>query len=96
MAGFLGSPLLRNLAVGRSQNLSIIVGYAILGFTNIILPSIIFSACYLIIPYSRRTVTVILVLPALVAKIAIPHVLQDIPWTGTSDALDDPDSQAGA
>lgn len=43
------------------------------------LPSIIISANYLIVPYSRSTVTIITVLPALAGKLIFPHVIDKIP-----------------
>lgn len=42
------------------------------------LPSIIFSANYLIVPYSRATVALITVLPALAGKIIFPHIVNKI------------------
>lgn len=54
----------------------------LLGLANTILPFIIFSANYLIIPYPRWTVILIETLPALLIKLALPHHLHYIPyWT---------------
>ncbi|TQV97754.1 hypothetical protein V2A60_006517 [Cordyceps javanica] len=64
----------------RNQSIRIITGYTILGFCNVILANIIFSASYLIIPYSRPVVLLIQILPALAVKLLAPHALHHIPW----------------
>lgn len=51
------------------------------GFCNVILSSIIFSASYLIVPYSRPVVMLIQLLPALAMKLLVPHALFYVPWT---------------
>ncbi|KAH7126341.1 batten's disease protein Cln3 [Dactylonectria estremocensis] len=55
-------------------------GLAILGLVNTIIPFIIFSANYLIIPYPRWVVILIETLPALAAKLLLPHVLHRVPY----------------
>lgn len=45
------------------------------GFANTILPSLIFSAAYLIIPYPRPIVVLIQTLPAVATKLLLPHLL---------------------
>ena len=50
------------------------------GFANTILPFIINSSAYLIIPYSRPVVLVIQALPALAAKLLFPHIRHIVPY----------------
>ncbi|KAH7161229.1 batten's disease protein Cln3 [Dactylonectria macrodidyma] len=56
------------------------LGFAILGLVNTIIPFIIFSANYLIIPYPRWVVILIETLPALATKLLLPHVLHRVPY----------------
>ncbi|KHO01313.1 Golgi integral membrane protein (Cln3) [Metarhizium album ARSEF 1941] len=65
------------LAVYRVRAL---VGFCLLGLVNVVLPSIIFSSSYLIIPYSQPTVALIQGLPSLATKLVLPHVLRHISW----------------
>lgn len=51
-----------------------------IGLVNVVLPSIIFSSSYLIIPYSRPTVILIEASPALATKLILPHVLCHVAW----------------
>lgn len=65
----------------RSQSIKIITGYTILGFCNVVLANIIFSASYLLIPYTRPVVILIQLVPALATKLLAPHLLAALPWT---------------
>nr|RBQ98718.1 hypothetical protein FVER53263_00309 [Fusarium verticillioides] len=56
------------------------LGFAILGLVNAIVPFIVHSANYLIIPYPRWIVLLIETLPALVTKLLMPHVLHRVPY----------------
>ncbi|KAJ4263587.1 hypothetical protein NW762_006408 [Fusarium torreyae] len=56
------------------------LGFAILGLVNAIVPFIVHSANYLIIPYPRWIVILIETLPALITKLVMPHVLHRIPY----------------
>ncbi|CAM1506083.1 Fc.00g057240.m01.CDS01 [Cosmosporella sp. VM-42] len=55
-------------------------GFVILGLANSILPFIVFSANYLIIPYPRWIVILIETVPALVIKLLLPHFLHNVPY----------------
>ncbi|KAF4497384.1 Sterol uptake control 2 [Fusarium agapanthi] len=70
----------------KSSRLSVTMlaylGFAILGLVNAIVPFIVHSANYLIIPYPRWIVLLIETLPALATKLLMPHVLHRVPyWT---------------
>ncbi|KAF5720445.1 nicotinate phosphoribosyltransferase [Fusarium mundagurra] len=56
------------------------LGFAILGLVNAIVPFIVHSANYLIIPYPRWIVLLIETLPALATKLLMPHVLHRVPY----------------
>ncbi|KAF7547482.1 hypothetical protein G7Z17_g7697 [Cylindrodendrum hubeiense] len=56
------------------------LGFAILAFVNTIVPFIVFSANYLIIPYPLWVVILIETLPALTTKLLIPHFLHHVPY----------------
>ncbi|KAH6885290.1 batten's disease protein Cln3 [Thelonectria olida] len=56
------------------------LGFALLGLVNAIVPFIVFSANYLIIPYPRWVVILIETLPALVTKLFLPHFLHRVPY----------------
>ncbi|KAF5001656.1 hypothetical protein FGRMN_962 [Fusarium graminum] len=60
--------------------ISTYLGFAILGLVSVIVPFIVHSADYLIIPYPRWVVILIETLPALLTKLWIPHVLHRIPY----------------
>ncbi|KAL7793649.1 Batten's disease protein Cln3 [Trichoderma ceciliae] len=53
--------------------------FGIAGFANTLLPFIIFSGLYLIIPFPKPVVILIELLPALAAKLLFPHALHYIP-----------------
>lgn len=50
-----------------------------IGFANTLLPHIIFSGLYLIIPFPRPIVLVIELLPALAVELVFPHALHYVP-----------------
>ncbi|KAK2038650.1 hypothetical protein LZ31DRAFT_559378 [Colletotrichum somersetense] len=54
-------------------------GFALIGLSNTILPSIIHAANYLIIPYPRHVVLLIELPPALLAKLSLPFVVHRVP-----------------
>ncbi|KAF4338712.1 nicotinate phosphoribosyltransferase [Fusarium beomiforme] len=56
------------------------LGFAVLGLVNAIVPFIVHSANYLIIPYPRWIVLLIETLPALATKLLIPHILHRVPY----------------
>ncbi|KAM0551770.1 hypothetical protein ACHAPJ_008339 [Fusarium lateritium] len=56
------------------------LGFAILGLVNVIVPFIVHSANYLVIPYPRWIVILIETIPALVTKLVMPHVLHRVPY----------------
>ncbi|KAF4982941.1 hypothetical protein FZEAL_1511 [Fusarium zealandicum] len=56
------------------------LGFAILGLVNVLVPFIVHSANYLIIPYPRWIVVLIETLPALLTKLVIPHLLHHVPY----------------
>ncbi|KAM5348968.1 hypothetical protein ACJ41O_008791 [Fusarium nematophilum] len=56
------------------------LGFAILGLVNAVVPFIVHSANYLIIPYPRCIVLLIETLPALLTKLLLPHVLHRVPY----------------
>ncbi|KAH7180504.1 batten's disease protein Cln3 [Fusarium sp. MPI-SDFR-AT-0072] len=56
------------------------LGFAILGVVNAIVPFIVHSANYLIIPYPRWIVLLIETFPALATKLLMPHVLHRVPY----------------
>ncbi|KAH6980942.1 batten's disease protein Cln3 [Ilyonectria sp. MPI-CAGE-AT-0026] len=56
------------------------LGFAILGLVNTVVPFIVFSANYLIIPYPRWVVILIETLPALITKLVVPHFLHHVPY----------------
>ncbi|KAK6446628.1 hypothetical protein FP744_10002878 [Trichoderma asperellum] len=60
-------------------NLRAIAAFGIFGFANTILPHIIFSGLYLIIPFPRPVVLIIELLPALAVELLFPHVLHYVP-----------------
>ncbi|KAF5251191.1 hypothetical protein FANTH_3626 [Fusarium anthophilum] len=68
----------------KSSRLSVTMltylGFAILGLVNAIVPFIVHSANYLIIPYPRWIVLLIETLPALATKLLMPHVLHRVPY----------------
>ncbi|OAA70580.1 CLN3 protein [Cordyceps fumosorosea ARSEF 2679] len=64
----------------RNQSIKTITGYTIIGFCNVVLANIVFSASYLVIPYSRPVVLLIQLLPALAAKLLTPFLLPFLPW----------------
>ncbi|KAF5005674.1 hypothetical protein FDECE_7908 [Fusarium decemcellulare] len=63
-----------------STRLLTYLGFAILGLVNAIVPFIVHSANYLIIPYPRWVVILIEILPALLTKLIIPHFLHHVPY----------------
>ncbi|RSL87044.1 hypothetical protein CEP51_002473 [Fusarium floridanum] len=63
-----------------STTLPTYLGFAILGFVNAIVPFVVHSANYLIIPYPRWIVLLIETIPALITKLVIPHVLHHVPY----------------
>ncbi|KAL6903114.1 Batten's disease protein Cln3 [Trichoderma evansii] len=60
-------------------NLRVFAAFGIFGFANILLPHIIFSGLYLIIPFPRPIVLIIELLPALAVELLFPHVLYYVP-----------------
>ncbi|KAM0432219.1 hypothetical protein ACHAPT_004755 [Fusarium lateritium] len=56
------------------------LGFAILGFVNAIVPFVVHSANYLIIPYPRWVVILIEAIPALLTKLLLPHILHHVPY----------------
>ncbi|KAG9252556.1 batten's disease protein Cln3 [Emericellopsis atlantica] len=68
----------QDASVGR--HLRIVLAYCLIGFANTVLPSVVHSSSYLIVPYSRPVVLVIRILPAVLTKLALPHLLH-----GTAD-----------
>ncbi|KAF5712987.1 nicotinate phosphoribosyltransferase [Fusarium globosum] len=68
----------------KSSRLSVAMltylGFAILGLVNAIVPFIVHSANYLIIPYPRWIVLLVETLPALATKLLMPHVLHRVPY----------------
>ncbi|RGP64398.1 hypothetical protein FLONG3_9585 [Fusarium longipes] len=56
------------------------LGFAVLGLVNVIVPFIVYSANYLIIPYPRWIVILIETVPALLAKLLLPHFIHRIPY----------------
>ncbi|KAF5649210.1 nicotinate phosphoribosyltransferase [Fusarium sp. NRRL 25303] len=68
----------------KSSRLSVTMltylGFVILGLVNAIVPFIVHSANYLIIPYPRWIVLLIETLPALATKLLMPHVLHRVPY----------------
>ncbi|KAI5467923.1 batten's disease protein Cln3 [Mariannaea sp. PMI_226] len=56
------------------------LGFAILGLVNTIIPFIVYSANYLIIPYPQWIVLFIETVPALITKIFLPHVIHRVPY----------------
>ncbi|RSM06915.1 hypothetical protein CEP52_005510 [Fusarium oligoseptatum] len=63
-----------------STTLPTYLGFAILGFVNAIVPFVVHSANYLIIPYPRWIVLLIETIPALITKLVIPHFLHHVPY----------------
>ncbi|RSL49790.1 hypothetical protein CEP53_009024 [Fusarium sp. AF-6] len=63
-----------------STTLPTYLGFAILGFVNAIVPFVVHSANYLIIPYPRWIVLLIETIPALITKLVIPHILHHVPY----------------
>ncbi|KAK1580197.1 batten's disease protein Cln3 [Colletotrichum navitas] len=61
------------------DNSRIFWGFALMGLSNTILPSIIHAANYLIIPYPRHVVLLIELLPALLTKLSLPFVVHRAP-----------------
>ncbi|CAG7561267.1 unnamed protein product [Fusarium equiseti] len=55
-------------------------GFAVLAFVNAIVPFVVHSANYLIIPYPRWIVVLIETLPALFTKLFLPNVLHRFPY----------------
>ncbi|KAL7947436.1 Batten's disease protein Cln3 [Trichoderma barbatum] len=53
--------------------------FGIAGFANTLLPYIVFSSLYLIVPFSLPTVLLIEMLPALAVKLLVPHILHYTP-----------------
>ena len=51
------------------------------GAASVIVPSIVYSAGYLIIPYSRPVVLLLETLPALITQLTLPYALPYVPWT---------------
>ncbi|KAL6872010.1 batten's disease protein Cln3 [Trichoderma novae-zelandiae] len=60
-------------------DLRIFTAFGILGFTNTLLPYIVLSSLYLIVPFSQPVVLLIELLPALAVKLLIPHTLHYTP-----------------
>ncbi|KAF4448709.1 hypothetical protein F53441_7918 [Fusarium austroafricanum] len=56
------------------------LGFATLGLVNAIVPFVVHSANYLIIPYPRWIVIIIETLPVLATKLLMPHVLHRVPY----------------
>ncbi|KAI1031033.1 hypothetical protein LB504_000267 [Fusarium proliferatum] len=73
-----------NMDAQKSSRLSVTMltylGFAILGLVNAIVPFIVHSANYLIIPYPRWIVLLIETLPALATKLLMPHLLHRVPY----------------
>ncbi|KAG4293740.1 hypothetical protein FPRO06_00325 [Fusarium proliferatum] len=73
-----------NMDAQKSSRLSVTMqtylGFAILGLVNAIVPFIVHSANYLIIPYPRWIVLLVETLPALATKLLMPHVLHRVPY----------------
>ncbi|KKP04818.1 hypothetical protein THAR02_03076 [Trichoderma harzianum] len=53
--------------------------FGIVGFANTLLPYIIFSSLYLIVPFSLPVVLLIELLPAIAVKLLVPHILHYTP-----------------
>ncbi|KAL7934557.1 batten's disease protein Cln3 [Trichoderma chlorosporum] len=53
--------------------------FGIVGFANALLPYIIFSSLYLIVPFSLPVVLLIELLPAIAVKLLVPHILHYTP-----------------
>ncbi|PON24712.1 hypothetical protein TGAM01_v206220 [Trichoderma gamsii] len=60
-------------------NLRVFSAFGIVGFANTLLPHIIFSGLYLIIPFPRPIVLIIELLPALAIELFFPHALHYVP-----------------
>ncbi|KAL7921041.1 Batten's disease protein Cln3 [Trichoderma austrokoningii] len=60
-------------------NSRVFSAFGIFGFANTLLPHIIFSGLYLIIPFPRPIVLIIELLPALAVELLFPHALGYIP-----------------
>lgn len=56
------------------------VAHSLTGFCNILIPTIIFSCSYLIIPFTRGSVILVEALPALAAKLIFPHLIHYVPY----------------
>ncbi|KAM0503636.1 hypothetical protein ACHAP8_002875 [Fusarium lateritium] len=56
------------------------LGFTVLGLVNAIVPFVVHSANYLIIPYPRWIVILIETLPALFTKLLLPHFIHRIPY----------------
>ncbi|KFH47535.1 Protein btn-like protein [Hapsidospora chrysogenum ATCC 11550] len=61
-------------STATAGRLRTVLGYALVGFVNTILPSLVFSSAYLIVPYPRSIVLLIHTLPALLARLPIAHL----------------------
>ncbi|RFU74741.1 hypothetical protein TARUN_7516 [Trichoderma arundinaceum] len=64
------------LSAGR--DLRTCTAFGIASFANVLLPYIIFSGLYLIIPFPQPVVLLIELLPALTIKLIFPHILHHI------------------
>ncbi|ROT39944.1 hypothetical protein SODALDRAFT_142008 [Sodiomyces alkalinus F11] len=54
------------------------IAFGLVGAVNSILPLIVFSANYLIIPFPRAVVTILEILPALLIKLILPPLLRHV------------------
>ncbi|KAJ3502082.1 hypothetical protein NM208_g16800 [Fusarium decemcellulare] len=75
-----GRDAMMDASKSPSTRLLTYLGFAILGLVNAIVPFIVHSANYLIIPYPRWVVILIETLPALLTKLIIPHFLHHVPY----------------
>ncbi|KAF6815598.1 golgi integral membrane protein [Colletotrichum sojae] len=61
------------------DDVRILLGFALIGLANTVLPAIIHAANYLIVPYPRAVVSFIELLPVVAVKLSLPFVLHRVP-----------------
>ncbi|KEY69814.1 hypothetical protein S7711_08598 [Stachybotrys chartarum IBT 7711] len=75
---------LRGLSPQLKDELRTFVAFGILGFGTATIAPTVYAAAYLIIPFPRAAVVIIETLPALAAKLLVPHILVFVPrWLRT-------------
>ncbi|KAL2757004.1 hypothetical protein ACRALDRAFT_1056115 [Sodiomyces alcalophilus JCM 7366] len=70
--------LSRPPAVRFQDEVRTFIAFGLVGTVNSILPLIVFSANYLIIPFPRPVVTILEILPALLVKLILPPLLRHV------------------